>query len=292
MSKHPSDRAGTQSSSIPHKIFDVLFSPATRRIPSSILSQGGSEWPSDWIKSSRADYAGQPVKIASDSKVKTPFQGDRYLELVSDAKKYGVAGLFDDALDFAAAPSQPVVLQYEVKLTKGLNCGGAYLKLLSPAASLDQAELLAFDGSSRYSIMFGPDVCGTTNKVHVIFQYQNPVSGEWSEHHATGTPQALKDTGTHLYTLVVRPNGSFEVFIDLKSEMKGTLTEALTPPINPPEEIDDPTDVKPEDWVDEKRIKDPDATKPDDWDEDAPKTVNIPDRMLSRVRGNLELFFP
>lgn len=181
--------------------------------------------------------------------------------------------MFDAALDFAAEPTKPFVVQYEVKLTKGLTCGGAYVKLLSPVASLDQAALLAFDGSTRYSIMFGPDACGNTNKVHVIFQYQNPVTGEWSEHHATATPQALKDTGTHLYTLVVRPNQSFEVFIDMKSEMKGTLTEALTPPINPPKDIDDPADFKPEDWVDEKRIKDPDATKPDDWDEDEPRKI-------------------
>lgn len=193
-----------------------------------------------------------------------------------------MAGLLDAALDFSATPLQPVVLQYEVKLSKGLTCGGAYLKLLSPAASLDQAELTAFDGGSKYSIMFGPDVCGSTNKVHVIFQHQNPVTGAWSEHHATGTPQALKDTATHVYTLVVRPNGSFEVFIDLKSEMKGTLTEALSPPINPPKDIDDPADFKPEDWVDEKRIKDPAAAKPDDWDEDAPKKV----RRLTRVHTN------
>ena len=31
--------------------------------------------------------------------------------------------------------------------------------------------------------------------------------------------------------------------------------------MNPPKEIDDPEDTKPEDWVDTKRIADPDATK-------------------------------
>lgn len=44
--------------------------------------------------------------------------------------------------------------------------------------------------------------------------------------------------------------------------------------------IEDETDVKPEDWVDEKKIVDPDATQPDDWDEkddgawEAPKIDN------------------
>ncbi len=31
--------------------------------------------------------------------------------------------------------------------------------------------------------------------------------------------------------------------------------------MNPPKEIDDPEDKKPEDWVDEAKISDPDATK-------------------------------
>jgi hypothetical protein len=35
----------------------------------------------------------------------------------------------------------------------------------------------------------------------------------------------------------------------------------FNPPVNPPKEIDDPEDKKPEDWVDAKRIPDPDATK-------------------------------
>ena len=34
--------------------------------------------------------------------------------------------------------------------------------------------------------------------------------------------------------------------------------------MNPPKEIDDPEDKKPEDWVDEKRIPDPEAVKVSD----------------------------
>ena len=56
--------------------------------------------------------------------------------------------------------------------------------------------------------------------------------------------------------------------------------------MNPPSEIDDPEDKKPEDWVDEKRIADPDATKPDDWDEDAP--YEIPDEEAVKPEGWLD----
>jgi|EP01047_Picozoa_sp_COSAG01_P036379 hypothetical protein len=47
----------------------------------------------------------------------------------------------------------------------------------------------------------------------------------------------------------------------------------MTPSVNPPKQIDDPTDSKPEDWVDEAKIDDPEASKPDDWDEDAPMEI-------------------
>lgn len=40
------------------------------------------------------------------------------------------------------------------------------------------------------------------------------------------------------------------------------FVQDLTPSINPPKEIDDPTDSKPSDWVDEEMITDPDAKKP------------------------------
>jgi calnexin len=55
-----------------------------------------------------------------------------------------------------------LVVQYEVKLQNGLECGGAYLKLLRDNKALHAEE---FSNSSPYVIMFGPDKCGATNKV-------------------------------------------------------------------------------------------------------------------------------
>lgn len=49
--------------------------------------------------------------------------------------------------------------------------------------------------------------------------------------------------------------------------------EDFTPSVNPPKEIDDPKETKPEDWVDEAKIVDPEATKPEDWDEEAPREI-------------------
>jgi hypothetical protein len=44
----------------------------------------------------------------------------------------------------------------------GLECGGAYMKLLQDNKALHAEE---FSNASPYIIMFGPDKCGATNKV-------------------------------------------------------------------------------------------------------------------------------
>ena len=43
----------------------------------------------------------------------------------------------------------------------GLECGGAYMKLLQDNKALHAEE---FSNASPYVIMFGPDKCGATNK--------------------------------------------------------------------------------------------------------------------------------
>ena len=44
---------------------------------------------------------------------------------------------------------------------------------------------------------------------------------------------------------------SYEVLVDGESKKSGSLFEDFEPPFNPPEEIDDPEDKKPEDWVEQ-----------------------------------------
>ena len=43
---------------------------------------------------------------------------------------------------------------------------------------------------------------------------------------------------------------SYDLLIDGESKKSGSILEDFDPAINPPEEIDDPEDKKPEDWVD------------------------------------------
>ncbi|OON17650.1 calreticulin family protein, partial [Opisthorchis viverrini] len=58
------------------------------------------------------------------------------------------------------------------------------------------------------------------------------------------------------------------------------------PQINPPEEIDDPNDKRPDDWDDRETIVDVNAKKPDDWDEDAPEFIT--DESATKPEGWLD----
>ena len=103
-------------------------------------------------------------------------------------------------------------------------------------------------------------------------------------------PPALRppsaDKHSHLYTLHVRKDNTFDIKIDDEAVFSGSLFEDMEPPINPPKMIPDPEDEKPDDWVDEAQIPDPEATKPDDWDEDAPAL--IPDESAVKPEGWLD----
>lgn len=64
---------------------------------------------------------------------------------------------------------------------------------------------------------------------------------------------------------VLNPDNSFEILVDQMVVNSGNLLNDMSPPVNPPREIEDPNDQKPEDWDERPKIPDPDAVKPDDW---------------------------
>ncbi|KAG1956497.1 calmegin [Pimephales promelas] len=201
--------------------------------------------------------------------------GDLGLVLKSRAKHHAIAALLNKPFVFE---DKPLIVQYEVNFQDGIDCGGAYIKLLSDSEDLDLEQ---FHDRTPYSIMFGPDKCGEDYKLHFIFRHKNPLNGDVEEKHAKRPDVDLKkiytDKKTHLYTLVLNPDNSYEIFIDQSSVSKGNMLTDVVPPVNPPKEIDDPKDSKPEDWDERAKIPDPEAVKPDDWDEDAPAKVPDPD---------------
>ncbi|KAJ1952325.1 hypothetical protein IWQ62_006247, partial [Dispira parvispora] len=201
-----------------------------------------------------------------------PFQaGDFGLVLSDSGTNYAVASSLDKPL--VPGVDKPLVVQYEVKLQDGLECGGAYIKLVSQSKDGKPFDPKSFNNETPYTVMFGPDRCGPKNLVHFILRHKNPKTGEVTEHSPKNPPMANTNKKSALYTLIVNPDNSFEMRIDNKAVYNGNLLTDMEVPINPPKEISDPDDHMPEDWVHEAEIPDPKAKKPDDWDENAPKRI-------------------
>lgn len=53
----------------------------------------------------------------------------------SKAAHHAISTLFPEPID---PKGKPLVVQYEVKLQKGLDCGGAYIKLLTESEESDE----------------------------------------------------------------------------------------------------------------------------------------------------------
>lgn len=205
--------------------------------------------------------------------------GDVGLLVTEASKHYGVSASFPA---LTGEQGTPLLIQYEARFQDGLTCGGSYVKLFDRAS----AAAKDFDNETPYVIMFGPDRCGATDKVHFILKHRNPKTGVWEEKHFKDAPKVPNDQKTHLYGLLINPDNSFEIQIDGTMKVSGNLLADMEPPVNPPKDIDDPEDSKPDGWVDDPKMPDPQSLKPEDWDEDEP--MHIPDPEASMPSGWLE----
>ena len=61
---------------------------------------------------------------------------------------------------------KPLVVQYEVNLQDGQECGGSYIKLISN--SEESQDLQQFYDKTPFTIMFGPDKCGLYRIIYII----------------------------------------------------------------------------------------------------------------------------
>ncbi|KAI8802438.1 calreticulin-1 [Cladochytrium replicatum] len=215
-------------------------------------------WEKRWVQStSKADLGNF---VVSNGK----FYGDkvksRGLQTGQDARFYAISAPFDEVFDNT---DKDLVLQFTTKHEQDIDCGGGYIKILP--SSLDPK---AFNGDSPYYIMFGSDICGSSKKTHVIITYKG------TNHLIKKTIIPPHDQLSHLYTLVLKPDQTYEVLIDNKKEESGSLLEDWD--LLPAKTIVDPDAKKPEDWEDEATIADPDDKKPEDW-VDLPEYISDPD---------------
>jgi len=191
---------------------------------------------------------------------------DKGIKTSEDARFYGLSAAMSKA--FNSSDKKDLVIQYSVKHEQKIDCGGAYIKLLPGG---DAFESTKFGGDSPYGVMFGPDICGSSNKrTHVIFH-----SAKKDDNLLIKKKVSCEDDQlSHLYTLVLRADNTFEVFVDNKSVREGKLEDEFD--FLAEKEIKDPDQSKPEDWVDETEIADPEDVKPEGHD-DIPAEIPDPD---------------
>jgi len=216
---------------------------------------------SKWVVSKSKESEGtQGTFDLSHGKYYRDAEEDKGLHTTTDARFYQISAEYPNFSN----KGKTLVVQYSVKHEQKIDCGGGYLKLLPKGLNQNK-----FNGDSDYNIMFGPDICGSsTKKTHVIFNYKG------KNHLVKKDIKCETDEFTHLYTLIVRPDNTYEVLIDNKEVAKGSLAEDFD--MLPPKEIPDPNAHKPSDWVDEKTIPDPEDKKPEGWD-DIPAEIADPD---------------
>merc|ERR1711924_538279 len=191
------------------------------------------------------------------------------LQTAEDSKFFGISAAFDSFSN----EGKELIIQYQAKYEKDIECGGGYLKI---GPKLD--DLTTFGDPTVYNIMFGPDKCGYTKRTHLIFNYKGKNVLKKSD-------LAYKQEGegtSHVYRMTLKPDNTVRVDIDEEKIYEGSIKddwEVLEPKeIADPDDkkpgdwvessmMDDPEDKKPDDWVEEKRIVDSDAKKPEDWDD-------------------------
>jgi len=215
-------------------------------------------WETRWVKSEHKGNEAGEWGISA-GKFYNDQEADKGLQTKQDARFYQISA---EMKEFSNR-GKTLVVQFSVKHEQDIDCGGGYFKIIP--SGLDQ---LNFQGDSQYNIMFGPDICGTSKRTHLIFNYKGKnylIKDEIS---------CESDEYTHLYTLILNPDQTFKVLIDNKEEKSGTLPTGWD--FLPPKEILDPNVSKPKDWVDQKEISDPSAEKPESWD-DIPKQVKDPE---------------
>jgi hypothetical protein len=231
------------------RAFAIAVLAVSQVVEGTHISDDFSTLSSKWIASlaegedANALYPGRFTVVNSGE--------DNTALTMAEPGKYALTQKLDQQITF---DDKPLVVQYDVTYPEPVTCGGSYIKLLSGQDV--EFEASTVDDKTPYTIMFGPDKCGMDAKYHFIFRYKNPKSGSFREVHARKVADAktllFSDKKSHLVTLVIKPDSTFVMKVDMKPTLSGVLGsgDEFDPQLSPPKTIDDPDDAKPEDWVD------------------------------------------
>ncbi|KAL2507141.1 Calreticulin-3 [Forsythia ovata] len=207
-------------------------------------------WTSRWVLSEWKRSEGKAGTFKHTAGKWAADSDDKGIQTYKDAKHYAISAKIPEFSN----KNRTLVVQYSIKFEQDIECGGGYIKLHS--GYVNQKK---FGGDTPYSLMFGPDICGTqTKKLHVILSYQGqnyPIKKDL---------ECETDKLTHFYTFILRPDATFSVLVDNRERESGSIYTDWD--ILPPRKIKDVRAKKPADWDDREYIEDPNDIKPEGYD--------------------------
>ncbi|OHT12281.1 Calnexin 1 [Tritrichomonas foetus] len=198
-------------------------------------------------------------------------RGERAIVMKEKEKPHAISHKFRHPI---VAPNETLVIQYEMRSQFLFTCTSAFMKIFT-SPDFDPTDL---SNSTDKFIEFGPERCGPFNQTRLNF-FTKDENGKQIEHKLKHPYFIPVDEISHLYTLIIRPNNTFEYLIDNRSMRNGTFTDDFDIPLVEGPTMDDPNDVKPSDWDDRPIIPDPYEVKPADWDDNAPNTIPDPKKL-------------
>jgi len=215
-----------------------------------------ANWESRWVVSDWKRDKGEAGDWGlSAGKYFTDESKERGLKTLQDARFYDISSKHEDFSN----KGKTFIIQFSVKHEQSIDCGGGYVKLVPADGLSDQKDFKGGEGETKYNVMFGPDICGYTKKVHFILNRRG------TNHLIKEDVSAESDEFTHVYTGILNADNTFKIYVDGDEKKSGAIPDFWN--ILPPKKINDPAQSKPADWVDERLIDDPEDKKPEGWDD-------------------------
>ncbi|CAL4953266.1 unnamed protein product [Urochloa decumbens] len=216
-------------------------------------------WESRWVESDWKRSEGKAGRFKHTAGRYSGDPDDKGIQTTMDARHFAISAKIPQFSN----KNRTLVVQYSIKFEQDIECGGGYIKLMS--GYVNQKK---FSGDTPYSLMFGPDICGTqTKKLHLILSYQGqnyPIKKDL---------ECETDKLTHVYTFILRPDASYSLLVDNRERETGSMYTDWD--ILPPRKIKDVHAKRPKDWDDREYIEDPNEVKPEGYDS-IPKQIPDP----------------
>jgi len=168
----------------------------------------GDGWENRWTTSKWKDSEGTAGSwVTTAGKWFNDEKEDTGIQTSQDSRFFGTSASFDSFSN----EGKTLVIQYQAKYEKDVECGGGYIKV---GPKMEDAT--KFGDPTPYHIMFGPDKCGYNKRTHLIFTYKGKNVLKKSD-----LAYKQENEGTsHLYRMILKPDNTVRVEIDEEKNLR------------------------------------------------------------------------